>query len=92
MGHIAQTSSNEKARMIISFILIKGSKTHYLFFLELNVIYKTYKLNSLHPRMLCAKLVVIGHVRLEIEDFKSSSTYFRYFVIISPWEMVWLFI
>ena len=48
-------------------------------------------LYHLHPRMLCVKFGwnwTSGFA----EEFYNSSMYFRYFVIFSPWKMVWSFI
>ena len=42
-------------------------------------------LNSIHPRMLCAKFGWYWHSGSGEEDFLISSMYFHYFVIISPW-------
>ena len=43
-------------------------------------------LNSLHPRMLCAKFGWNWLSGSGEEDFLISSMYFHYFVIISPWK------
>ena len=43
-------------------------------------------LNSLYPRMLCAKFGWNWPSGSGEEDLLISSTYFRYFVIISPWK------
>ena len=49
-------------------------------------------LNPLHPRMLCAKIVRNWPSCSGEEDFKISSMYFCYFLIISPWKKTWSFI
>ena len=50
------------------------------------------KLKSLHPRMLCAKIVWKRLSGSGEEDFLISSINFCYFVIISPWKRVGPFI
>ena len=49
-------------------------------------------INLLHQRMLCAKFGWNWPSGSGEEDIKILSMYFRYFVIISPWKMVGLFI
>ena len=49
-------------------------------------------LNPLHPRMLCAKFGWNWPSGSGEEDFKISSMYFHYFVIISPWKRAGPFI
>ena len=43
-------------------------------------------LNSLHPKMICAKFGWNWSIGSGEEDFENSSIYFRYFVIISLWK------
>ena len=50
------------------------------------------KLNSIHPRMLCAKFGWNWPSSSGEEDFLISSMYFRYFLIISPWKRAGPFI
>ena len=48
--------------------------------------------NSLHPRMLCAKLGWNLPISSGEEHLLISSVYFRYLVIISLWKKAWPFI
>ena len=48
--------------------------------------------NPFHPRMLCVKFGWNWPNGSRKEDFKISSMFFRYFVIISPWQRTWTFI
>ena len=54
--------------------------------------------NPLYQRMICAKFRWNWHRGSREEDFffnlnfKILSMYFHYFVIVSPWKMVWSFI
>ena len=48
-------------------------------------------LNSLHPKMLCAKFGWNWPSGSGEEDFQILSMHFRYFIIISPWKRAWLF-
>ena len=50
------------------------------------------KLNPIHPRMFCAKIGWNCPSGYGEEDFLILSIYFRYFVIISPWNRAGSFI
>ena len=49
-------------------------------------------LNSLHPRMICAKFHWNWPSGTGVKNFLISSIYFCYFVIISPWKTAGPFI
>ena len=56
-----------------------------------NSVYRFQKLNSYHPRVLCAKFGWNWPIG-SWEDCEISSMCFRYFVIISLWKREWPFI
>ena len=60
--------------------------------MRINWFFIWINLNPLHPRMLCAKFGWNWPSGSGEEDFLISSTYFRYFVIISPWKRAGPFI
>ena len=66
-------------------ILNVSSLFHSYLHVEMGVTLHLSNLNPLHPK----KLVEISPGE---EEFKNSSMYFRYFVIISPWKRVGTFI
>ena len=66
------------------FVIIKPWKRAGLFIWT--------NLNPLHPRMLCVKFGWNWPSGSGEEDFLILSTYFRYFVIISPWKRAGHFI
>ena len=47
------------------------------------------KLNTLHPRILCANVAYNCPRASGGENFQISSMYFCYFVIIPPWKRTW---
>ena len=49
-------------------------------------------LNPIHPRMICIKFSWNWRSGSGEEDFLNTSMYYRYFMIISPWNMVGPFI
>ena len=54
--------------------------------LEKGMALHLFKLESIHPRMLCAKFGRNWPSGSGEEDFLILSMYFRFFVIISPWK------
>ena len=92
MGQIAHRRKQFKSINTYNYIitLIRRRKNPSSW--ELNGSSFEHTLIPLHPRVLCVKFGwnwLSGSVG---EDFYILSMYFRYFLVISSWKKVWLFI
>ena len=87
IGHIAHLRKQFKSINTYDYIitLIKRKK-HIIDFKRIYWFFIWRNLYLLHPRMLCAKFVWNWLSDSGEEHFLISSTYFHYFVIISPWK------
>ena len=90
MGHIAHLREQFKSMNTYDYMynitLIKIWKEPLSTFWESNASSFEQTWIPFHPKMLCAKLGWVGKVVWRWRFFKTSSMYFRYFVIISPWK------
>ena len=87
MGHIAHLRKQFKSINTYEYIitLIKRRKK-IINFMRIYFFFIWRNLNPFHPRMLCAEIGWNWLSGSGEEDFLISSMYFRYFVIISPWN------
>ena len=90
-SHGPHRSPEKTTCMIISSCWLREEKT-IINFMTFHWFFICTNLNSLYPRMLCAKFDWNWPSGSGDEDFLISSMYFRYFVIISPWKRAGSFI
>ena len=94
MGHIAHQRKQFKSINTNDYIitLIKRRRKNVINFMRVYWFFIWTNLNPLHPRMLCANFGWNWTSGSGEEDFKISSMYFCYFIIISPWKRAGPFI